>query len=102
MLPQGEYRLQLLLFFFFFNQKSTRFEVFKSKSVSVDFQAQSFKVSEESIAAIWYSDTLYKQHYIEVLEYSLLKMWSQKSIPVFWINKVQSLTNFHDLNYSAT
>ena len=36
----------------FFNQKSTRFEVFKPKNVTENFQAQTFDISEESIAAI--------------------------------------------------
>ena len=36
----------------FFNQKSTMFEVFKPKNVTVKFHAQSLEISEESIAAI--------------------------------------------------
>ena len=34
----------------FFNQKSTRHKVFIPKNVSVNFQLQSFDISEESIA----------------------------------------------------
>ena len=39
-----------------FNQKSTGFVVFKPKYVTINFQAQSFEVNEESIAAGLYSD----------------------------------------------
>ena len=35
-----------------FNQNCIRFEVFTPKNVIVNFQAQSFETSEESIAAI--------------------------------------------------
>ena len=39
----------------FFNRKSTKFEFFKPKNITVNFQAQSFEISEESIAASLHS-----------------------------------------------
>ena len=35
-----------------FNQKSTRFEVLKPKTLTINFPVQSFEISDESIAAI--------------------------------------------------
>ena len=36
----------------FFNQKSAKFEAFKPKNAAVNFRAQSFEISDKSIAAI--------------------------------------------------